>query len=118
MTFVWVTRIRNAAGDDAMSTANRNGAFALSAVCLVGAAVVATLGARSSRPRWVVAIVVAHGLVWLVRGAQIAAGDRPPGFKVVHVALAAVSIALAAAIVRSTRPTRAGDMSHSVGVAS
>jgi hypothetical protein len=103
MVFVWATRIRNAAGDDTLSTAGRASAYVLSAGCLAGAAALAVLGARRGPVKYVVAIVVAHAAIWVLRGAQIALGDRSVPFKAVHVVLALVSIGLSVLVVRSTR---------------
>lgn len=103
MGLVWVTRIRNAAGDDTISNGTRAAAFLLSAVCLGGAAALVVLALRGIAFRWVAAIVVAHAAIWLVRGTQIALGERSLGFKAVHVMLAVVSILLAAAVLRANR---------------
>lgn len=102
MTFVWVTRIRNALGDDKLSRAGQVQAYGLSILGLAGAVTLAwlVLGTRH-RPltgrRSSVVIVIAglHAVVWVVRGVGIALGDRSIGFIVVHVVLAVVSVALA-----------------------
>ncbi len=106
MVLVWVTRIRNAAADDSISTATRTGAYALSAAGLVGAVLLLVFAARRSRPIWAVLVAGVHAVVWAVRGLQIALGPRPVGFKVVHVVLALVAIGLAIAVARSTRSHR------------
>jgi hypothetical protein len=103
MVFVWVTRIRNAVGDDTLTAGGRATAYVLSAACLAGAAALAVFAARRAPERYVVPIVVAHAAVWVVRGTMIALDDRGVAFKLVHVVLALVSIGLAAAVVRSTR---------------
>jgi hypothetical protein len=103
MVFVWVTRLRNAAGDDTLTTGGRATAYILSAGCLAGAAALAVVAARRGPERVVVPIVVAHAAIWVVRGTQIALDDRGVAFKAVHVVLAVASIALATALVRSTR---------------
>ena len=103
MVFVWITRIRNAAGDGTLTSAGRATAYLLSAACLAGAAALAVIAARRGPERFVSVIVVAHAVIWVIRGAQIALGDRAVGFKVVHVVLALVWIGLAVLVVRSTR---------------
>lgn len=111
MTFVWVTRIRNALGDDALSGAGQAQAYGLSALGLGGAAAMAWWGRAVSDDgarvpvAGVRGVAAAHAGVWLVRGSAIAMGDRGVGFKVVHAVLALVSIGLAgwaAAAVGST----------------
>ena len=110
MAFVWVTRIRNALGDDALSTSGQVQAYGLSTLGLGGAAAMAWW-ARSAKPdgetvsgvpvAGVRGVAAAHAGVWLVLGTAIAMGDRAVGFKVVHGVLAIVSIALAAWAARS-----------------
>lgn len=95
--FVWGTRVSNILGDDG------------STVDLVLAVVLAALGlavavaASIRRPRWpLVALVVATVATWAVRTPLILLdGDHGAAFKAVHVALAVVSLALAAAAWRS-----------------
>src|SRR3954454_4575569 len=98
MAFVWITRIRNAAGDETLSSVARASAYILSAVCLAGAATLAVVAARRGPERLVVAlvvpIVVAHAAIWIIRATQIALGDRGVPFKVVHVVLGLVSVGL------------------------
>jgi hypothetical protein len=103
MAFVWVTRIRNAAGDDTLTTGGRATAYILSAGFLAGAATLAVVAARRGPERAVAPIAVAHAAIWVLRGTQIALGDRGVAFKAVHVVLAIASIALATVLVRSTR---------------
>lgn len=104
MAFVWVTRIRNALGDDGLSTGGQVQAYGLSALGLGGAAAMAWWarsaceggeGAAGVPVPGVRAVAAAHAGIWLVRGSAIAVGDRAAGFKVVHTVLALVSIALA-----------------------
>jgi hypothetical protein len=47
-------------------------------------------------------------VVWVVRGVQIAVSDHEVGFKVVHVALGVISIALAAGVWRVAAPALRG----------
>jgi hypothetical protein len=121
--FVWVTRISNVLGDD---TANKPLALALALSVLVPTVTAGVVLVRARRRALVGAEVrlwqaVAGwtALVWLVRGAEIALDDRGVGFKVVHVAIGAISIALAAATVRVARgepaPSRSTGVSPSVG---
>lgn len=100
MTFVWITRIRNAASDTEATSSAKAGAYALSATMLVGAAAVAVVALRRPTPsaaRVVVRGVTAvHAGVWVIRGAQIATSDHTVAFISVHEGLAAVSLGLAA----------------------
>jgi hypothetical protein len=57
----------------------------------------------------VVGLAVWTTAVWIVRSLTILAGDRATGFKVVHGALAVVSIALAVWAVRTVRRADAID---------
>jgi hypothetical protein len=105
--FVWVTRIVNALEDD---TANKPLAVAL-ALTVLAPAVLTGVVLVQARERPLAGAEVRlwrafagwSSLVWLVRGAEIAVSDRNLDFKIVHVALGAVSIALAAATVGVTR---------------
>ncbi|HKY14351.1 MAG TPA: hypothetical protein VJM33_05465 [Microthrixaceae bacterium] len=107
MAFVWVTRIRNAASDDEISSATRAGAYALSAACLIGAALLVWVGWRGSPLGLARIVVVAHGLVWVVRGLQIVFAGHDLAFVVVHEALAVISISLAAWLLAVTGGFRA-----------
>ncbi len=101
MTFVWVTRIRNAAGDDTISSTTRTLAFLLSGACLTAAAALVVTAVRRRPVKLLIAIAYAHCAVWVLRGTQIALGDRGAAFKIVHVVLALVSIGLGALLIRS-----------------
>ena len=103
MTFVWVTRIRNAVGDSTLSTSGQVIAYGLSAVCLVGAAILVAAVWKSVATALVVPVGIAHSAIWVVRGIAIAVGSRAVGFKVVHVTLAVISIGLAGWMVSSIR---------------
>ncbi len=100
MTFVWVTRIRNAAGDIEATNSAQAGAYALSATMLVGATAVAVVALRRPTPSTAGVVVrgvtAVHAGVWVIRGAQIATGDHTVAFIAVHEGLAAVSLGLAA----------------------
>jgi hypothetical protein len=105
MTFVWVTRIRNAAGDDAISSTTRTLAYLLSGACLAAAAALIVIALRRGPVKLLIGIAYAHCAVWVLRGTQIALGDRGAAFKVVHVVLALVSIGLGALLIRSASRT-------------
>lgn len=100
--FVWVQRLVNLArGDESAVTVS----VTLSVVLLVlavatalGLGVVATRGWTAPPPLVAMVWRVAAGVtvaVWIVRAAQITLAWRSLAFVVVHVVLAAVSIALA-----------------------
>jgi hypothetical protein len=101
--FVWITRVRNVLGDDALTTGGRLAGLALSASFLGLAGLV--LAGLVVRAPWLGRVTRALAawtvVVWLVRGAGIALGDHSAGFVVVHVALGIVSIGLALAAVRA-----------------
>lgn len=112
--FVWITRIKNAAGDGAMSHTGKTIAiitsllFVATAIALVVASLRRFPGAR------VGAIVFGgvSGVYWIARAIIIAARDHSAGFKAVHIVLALISVGLAAwtlraAVVRSTSRDRA-----------
>lgn len=96
MVFVWTTRLRNAAGEVWPTL--------LSMLCLAGAAALVVAAVRGGRwTRAVAPIVTAHGLIWAVRGVQIAGGDHSAAFIAVHLVLAVISIVLSVALVRAMR---------------
>lgn len=101
--FVWGGRLRNLAADpDGLVGADRS-TLALSALfCLLAVMVTVGFVVRQAAPVTVVLATVTV-VVWLIRGADIALGDHSAGFIAVHLALAAVSIGLAALAVRSIR---------------
>lgn len=98
--FVWLTRVRNAARDgESVLT------YALSVAFLVLAVgILATLGRDR---RWVLGLAVLTVVVWPVRIVDIAASGHSVGFVVVHVAIGAISVALAVLAVRESRQTAA-----------
>jgi len=108
MTFVWATRIRNAAGDADATSSAKAGAYALSATMLVGAAAIAASTLRRPTPLAATAVLrgvtALHAGVWVVRGAQIATGEHSGAFIAVHEGLAAVSVGLAAWAWIGSRP--------------
>jgi hypothetical protein len=96
---VWATRFGTIWGDDDLTTAGKLGrtALALSFTVLALAVAVAAWRARAGAAGLRNAVGALAGwtmVVWLVRGVQIVIGDHDAGFKVVHVVLALVSIAL------------------------
>ncbi len=99
-TFVWATRVRNITEDDG-STLDL-----VLAVGLAGLGVAVAVVAWRSRQRLapVLAVAVAATLVtWAVRAPTILLNaEHAAGFKVVHTALAVVSVALALAAWRTT----------------
>lgn len=102
--FVWGTRISNILGDEVASTADK--ALDLTvAGGLTALALAAALAAWRGRPAWALpALVVATVAVWAVRTPLILLdGGHGVAFKVVHAALAAVSVTLALAAWRQAR---------------
>ncbi len=124
--YVWLSRISNALGNDALSSGSKSFSvvLSLSVVTLaVAAGVVAVRGwARSwSRAETRVLRVAAGwaGGLWLVLVPKILIDGRPAGFdgnlaafKVVHVVLGLISIGLAALVWRSTNGVGADDESR------
>jgi hypothetical protein len=105
---VWTTRIGNIWGDDGLDTAGKIGRTALAlsfTVLAVAVAVAAWRRASAALRLSVLALAGWTTAVWLVRSVDITAGDHEVGFKVVHLVLAVVSIALAALAVRQIRAT-------------
>jgi hypothetical protein len=103
---VWTTRIGNIWRDDELDTAAKWGrtGLAMSFTVLAAAVIVAFwYGERSGIRRAVGALCGWTVAVWAVRSVAILLGDWSGGFKAVHIVLAAVSIALAVAAVKSLR---------------
>jgi hypothetical protein len=109
--FVWGTRISNAWNDATATTATKVGATVLSlsvlALAVASVAVVVRARRRSLRSgeRRVVQVFAGWtAIVWIVRAVEITFADysanpaitNSTGFKIVHVVLGAISIALAA----------------------
>lgn len=101
--FVWLTRARNAVGDDDLSTRGKVGALALSAsfVALAGFVLHAVVRAQDRRRPLVALLALLTVVVWPVRAVQIAGASHGVGFVVVHVALGIVSVGLAVLAVRA-----------------
>ena len=109
--YVWVTRIANTWGSDTESTGDKVFSTVLSGVMLalaLGGLVVLVRTWR--RPltvagaRFLQVFCGVTAVVWVVRAAQIIASDHEVGFKVVHVVLGVISIALAYAVWRTAAP--------------
>lgn len=110
-SYVWVSRIVNAWGSSTESTGDKVVSTVLSGLLLalaIGGVVVlvrtwkAPLAVGAARFLEVFCGVTV--VVWVVRAGQIALSDREIGFKVVHVVLGLVSIALAVAVWRVVAP--------------
>jgi hypothetical protein len=99
--FVWATRIKNVAEQD--------GSGAGDLVLPIGFTVLA-LAALVERRRALLVLAAATVAVWVVRLPLVLVHDHSGAFKVVHAALAVVSLALAAAAISRLRspasPTR------------
>jgi hypothetical protein len=115
--FVWGNRLSNAWS----STTESTGAKVVSTVLAVsflafalGALVVLVRWWSSPPPAGVATFVAAFAgwtlVVWVVRMVAIAVGDHGAAFKIVHVALGLVSIALAVGATRAVR-SAAGSLS-------
>lgn len=110
---VWVGRLRNVAGDDELSVAGKWVRSGQAVIFLTVVVVVAAHLARSwrgggSTGSLRASVVFLSWLTiatWLVRGTGIVVdGDHDTPFKVVHTALALVSIGWAVAAQRAVRP--------------
>jgi hypothetical protein len=110
--FVWLTRISNARGDTEASASTKAWAYTLSASMLVLAVASLVVVIRSSgrsfvpSERSVVRLFAGWTVVvWVVRGVEIAFDDHSLAFKIVHIVLGVISIALAALTWRTTAVT-------------
>jgi hypothetical protein len=117
--YVWSTRIRNATGDDTLSSGSKAFSVALSLTFLAFAvAGVVVLVRAWSRPLARVEALVLRAFaawtvaVWVVRIPMIVLDDRSVAFKAVHAVLGVISIVLAAVVWRSTSAVAAGDESR------
>jgi hypothetical protein len=101
--FVWLTRVRNAAGDDQLSGTGKALTYLLCLSFLVLACLLLEATFREpARRRPVVAVLaVWTTAVWIVRSAQIATDGHGAGFVAVHVGLGVISIVLAGLAVRA-----------------
>jgi len=102
---IWLLRIRNIVRDDELGTAARVAWLVPALVFGLGGLV--ALGAwwrgGAVPARVVVAVAVVTVLYWPVRTVLIVAGDHEPGFVVVHLVLAVLSMALAVPAGRRAR---------------
>jgi hypothetical protein len=89
--FTWGTRIRNVVADDAAGMGDLVVPVGLTALA-VAALVDRRRGGR--------ALALATVVVWAVRVPLVLAHDHSGSFKLVHVVLAAISVGLAAAVLR------------------
>lgn len=117
--YVWSTRIKNATGDDTLSSGSKAFSVVLSITFLAFALAGAIVLVRAwSRPLARVEALVLRAFsawtvaVWVVRIPMIAADDRSVAFKVVHAVLGLISIGLAVLVWRSTRGADAADESR------
>lgn len=108
---VWATRIDNIWSDEALDTASKIGRTALAGSFVVLALLTLAWVWRHRHAGFPPCTVYLLGpfaawtvVVWVVRGAGILVADHGAAFKVVHTALAAVSITLA--VLASARPAR------------
>ncbi len=101
---VWTTRIGNIWGDDALTTDEKWGRTGLAVSFTVLAVAVAWALWRRATWLWSAPLARVGGTVagWGGRSIGIATGDHEAAFITVHLVLAAVSIALAAAATAST----------------
>lgn len=102
---MWATRIDNIVGDESLDAFGRAWrlALALSFVVLAVAAGVRWRRRTGPSGRPLVAVGLAWWTigVWIIRGGGLALAEHEIAFIVVHLALAAVSIVLAAQVLRS-----------------
>jgi hypothetical protein len=101
--FVWLTRVRNAVGDDDLSTGGTAATLLLCA-SFFGLAVLVVHAAlrRGDRRQALVALLgLWTTVVWVVRSAQIATDGHSVGFVAVHLGLGVISIALSVIAVRA-----------------
>jgi hypothetical protein len=108
--YVWSTRIKNATGDDTLSSGGRAFSVVLSLSFIAFAVAAAVVAVRAwSRPLARAEALVLRAfvgwtvLVWVIRIPMIAVDSHSVGFKVVHAVLGLISIGLAVLVWRSTR---------------
>lgn len=118
--FVWGNRINNLVADEATAGewAVSGSLSAISLVLAAGAAGLAVRAWRRGWPTptgagrwWLQALAWWSIGVWVVRGLDIAVDWRSVGFVVVHLVLAAVSIALGTGLLRALGAAGAGSTS-------
>ena len=94
--FVWATRIRN------VVTGGGGAGELIVPVGLTALAAAAIFDRRRGAPVLAAATIA----VWAVRLPLVMAHHHPAAFKAVHAALAAISVGLAVAVLRSARKSR------------
>ncbi len=101
--FVWLIRIKNALGDDDMSSGGRVIALVTSFAFIAGAGAVvwAQRTGQSWARRAAAGFAVVTSVYWVIRMVTIVARGHSLGFTLVHGVLAAISIGLAALVVRA-----------------
>jgi hypothetical protein len=101
--FVWLTRVRNAVGDDDLSTGGKAATLLLcSSFVALAALVLDAVVRRADRRQALVALLgLWTTVVWVVRSVQIATDGHSAGFVAVHIGLGVVSIALSFLAVRA-----------------
>ena len=107
--FVWTTRIGNIWRDDELTSGEKWSSTAIAASFTVLAVAVVVTFLRRSGARATLAVDALAAWttgVWVVRAIGITFADHSVGFKVVHLVLAAVSIALAYLACREVRRPR------------
>ena len=83
------------------------------AVALTALGAVAAASLAGARLPWAVpALALSTLAVWLVRVPLLLAADHEPAFVVVHLVLAGVSAGLAAAVLRTARPSSVDPVSR------
>ena len=114
---VWTTRIRNIWTDDALDTGEQwaRTALALSFTALALAAGGAVLARRPWWPTAARVLALWTIGVWVVRAVGIATADHDGAFIAVHLVLAALSIALAALVLREAARLPAASISSRSG---
>jgi hypothetical protein len=94
--FVWLTRVRN------LLKGNESAWWLIPAVFFLAGGVLCLLAWRRGSEAHVApirAFAALGSLYWLIRAVAMVAGDRTVGFKVVHVLLALMTVALSGAAV-------------------
>jgi hypothetical protein len=100
--FLWITRIKNALGDDDM-TASGKAIAIITALAFLGAAAALAYAHHRSRPgarRGAAAFALVSIVYWIIRAITIVARDHPLGFTVVHTVLALITVALGVWVLR------------------
>jgi hypothetical protein len=94
--FVWATRIRNALGQDDLSTGGKAVAVGVAAAFTLGGVAVLVAALRRAQlvpaVRTLAAVTVVY---WPVRMVQIVLADHGAAFVAVHAALGVISVGLA-----------------------